>query len=102
VVLWTLRHCVALTEYLFIAPTRPRKFSRLANRNEARAEDSRHAAAEDESARFDSRNLRDSRAAVWLRELVNGALESARRTQKRCDVFEDDAGLWKIGNVADE
>src|SRR4051794_1377547 len=53
-----LENAAAVFERVLAATRFPRQLARLANRNEAAAEDARDAAAEDEAARFDRGDAR--------------------------------------------
>src|ERR1043165_2278816 len=96
-----LQHVAAVFELVLVAARGPRELAGLADGDEAGAEDARDAAAEDEAARLDGDDVRHALAAVRLRERVARGAERLGRAQEWRDVLEENAGLRKIGNVAD-
>ena len=59
-----------------------------------------HGAPEDEAAALDPDDGVDALPFVRRGEQINRGLEPHRVAQQRRDVVEEDAGLWKIRNVA--
>ena len=70
--------------------------------NEAGVEARGEGAAEDESARLDAHDRVDVLADEALGDPVEHDVEGPRAREQRGDVLEDDAGLRKVGHVANE
>src|ERR1043166_3893067 len=96
-----LERVAAVLEDVFVTAARIREFVRLADRNETGAEVLRDDAAEDEAARLDRRDGGDAGVAERLRQKFARLPERLGGSKKGSDVFEDDARLRKIGDVAD-
>src|SRR3954449_11520128 len=65
-----LENAAAVFERVLAAPRFPRQLPGLADRHEATAENARHAAAENETARFDRRDARHAGVFEWLGQRV--------------------------------
>ena len=76
------------------------QLSRLAHRDEAGADALRHRGAEDEAAAFDADHHIDVRDRVRRGERVDGGLQAVGVFEQRRDVEEVDAGLRKVGHLA--
>ena len=91
---------VTLVKGLGLAPANNAETERIIGvQGEAGAEFERDARAERETARLDHGDLVDPRLRMPVGQQVDGGAEQPRIGQHRRDVFELDAGFWKIGNV---
>src|SRR5207237_9424186 len=90
----------AISEDVLVAALRPRKLAWLANGNEAGAENARDATSENESARLDAGDRGDLVLEKRFGESLYAFIERFGCAKQRRDVLEHDAGLRKIGNVA--
>ena len=77
------------------------QLARLAHRHEAGADALRHHRTKDEAAALHRHHLVDGAPGAQLDQLVGAEAQQRTVAQQRRHVLEDDAGLWKIGDVAD-
>ena len=95
-----LQRVVAVLQRILCRKGQGGQLARFAYDGQPRLQCVRDGGANDEAARLDAQNLIDT-PAVGLGEPIHDGMKGRAISQQRGDVFEDDAGLREIGNVAD-
>src|SRR5712692_553774 len=77
------------------------EFPRLAHDAKARSEPIGERGADNEAARLDPQNHIDGLRAITIREQVYSLSKKPAIAEERSNIFEDDAGFRKVGDVPD-
>src|SRR5688572_10902316 len=87
-------------ENVFVTARGPRKFSRLADRDESCSKNPSDTSAEDEPTRLNAGDNRHAGVGERFGEALDGLLECLRRAEKGSDVFEADTRFGEVADLA--
>src|SRR5438270_2417777 len=77
-----------------------RQFAALSNRDETHTEFIRDRRSKEKPTRIDANDLIDLFPAATIQKEINGGMEQSGIAQHRCNIFEYNTLLWKIGHIA--
>ena len=91
----------SIFELILCSACRPRELPFFPYGNEADAELEGHGTSEDETACVDADDFCHAFASKRVGKKVDDLTEQFTVSKNGRDVFENDAGLWKVGHIPD-